>query len=111
MSRPAGFCGNGIELRHALMSKSSKQFLIAFPFEILDAYQSCQNMKNFASFVREATIRRLNGEFGFALDESIGTFRQGERVDLHGDKKQKKLPELQKQAERARAKKASKKKG
>lgn len=66
---------------------------------------SCQNMKNFSSFVREATIRRLNDEFGFTLDERLGTFRQGQRVDLLGEKKKKKLPALREQAALARSRK------
>lgn len=88
------------------MSKSSKQFFIAFPREILIAYESCQNMKNFASFVREATIRRLNTEFGFTLDEKLGNFRRAQRTDLMNPQaRREKLPELQRQAARARAKK------
>ena len=90
------------------MSKNSKQFFIAFPREILAAYESCQSMKNFMSFVREATIRRLNTEFGFKLDESLGTFRRAQRTDLMNPKtKREKLPELRRQAERARAGKKS----
>ena len=86
------------------MSKSSKQFFIAFPKQILAAYESCQSMKNFTSFVREATIRRLNEEFGFDLDEKLGTFRRAQRTDLMNPQaKRKKLPELRRQAERARA--------
>lgn len=86
------------------MSKNSKQFFIAFPREILAAYESCQSMKNFTSFVREATIRRLNEEFGFSLDENLGTFRRAQRTDLmNPTTKQKKLPELRRQAARARA--------
>ena len=73
------------------------------PIEVLEAYASCQNMKNFSSFAREAIIRRLNAEFGFSLDEKAGNFRQGQRVDLLGGKRAEKLPMLQRQAEHARA--------
>lgn len=96
----AEHCG---AIRLLTMSKSSREFSISVPMEVLEAYASCQNMKNFASFAREAIIRRLNAEFGFSLDEKAGNFRQGQRVDLFGGKRAEKLPMLQRQAEHARA--------
>lgn len=99
---------HGGAIRPFAMSKSSREFSISVPQEVLEAYASCQNMKNFASFAREAIIRRLNTEFGFSLDEKMGNFRQGQRVDLLGEKRTAKLPELRRQAARARAGKKKK---
>ncbi len=99
---------HGGAIRPLAMSKSSREFSISVPQEVLEAYASCQNMKNFASFAREAIIRRLNTEFGFSLDEKMGNFRQGQRVDLLGEKRTAKLPELRRQAARARAGKKKK---
>lgn len=69
-------------------------------------------MKNFTAFVRIAIIEKLNRDFKFNIDSKEGDFLQGKRTDLFDEEnKAKKLPELRRQAERARAGKKSPSRG
>lgn len=71
------------------MNNRSVQLNIAIPAEILEAYKSCQSMKNLTAFARVAIIQKLNRDFGFLLDEKLGEFSRGKRNDLK-DPEQKK---------------------
>lgn len=87
-----------------MMSKSSVQFCFSVPHEIMRAYMSCQNRKNFTAFARIALIEKLNRDFGFSLDVGLGDFSQGKRVDLNSPAKlSRKKASLDAAAKRARA--------
>ena len=88
------------------MYKRSVQLNIAVPAEIIDAYISCQSMKNLTTFARVAIIQKLNREFGFSLDEKLGELSQGKRSDLKDPKlRKKRIEALQQHASEARKRK------
>lgn len=93
------------------MYKRSIQLNIAVPAEIIEAYVSCQSMKNLTTFARVAIIQKLNREFGFSLDERLGELSQGRRTDLKDPVLRKKCVDaLQEYARSARARKKLSKK-
>lgn len=101
-----------LEVRSGLCSTSydmyrrSIQLNLALPAEIVEAYCSCQSMKNLTAFARTAIIQKLNREFGFSLDEALGDFSRGRRTDLRDPAlKRKRVAALQEHACRARERK------
>jgi len=87
----------------AKSSKTSERFNVSVPENVLACYRSCQSMKNFTAFARIAIIEKLNRDFGFSLDASMGDCSQGKRVDLmDSETRQRKLPLLREQAKKAR---------
>lgn len=92
------------------MNKRSVQLNIAVPAEILEAYKSCQSLKNLTAFARVAIIQKLNRDFGFSLDEQLGDFSRGKRNDLKDPKRKKECVEaLQRNAAAARKRNKSRK--
>ena len=91
------------------MSNRSVQLNIAVPEEILEAYKSCQSLKNLTAFARIAIIQKLNRDFGFSLDEQLGDFSRGKRNDLKDPERKKKcMAALQRNAAAARKRHKSK---
>ena len=89
------------KVRLPKMYKRSIQLNLALPAEIVEAYQSCQSMKNLTAFARIAIIQKLNRDFGFSLDEGSGDFSQGRRTDLKDPAlRKKRLAELRKNSQR-----------
>lgn len=85
------------------MYKPSLQLNITVPAEVVDAYKSCQSMKNLTAFARTAIIQKLNRDFGFSLDERLGDFSRGRRTDLRDPVlRKKRVDALQEHARRAR---------
>lgn len=78
------------------MSKSSKQFTINFPFELIAAFEKHLKPKHFRDFVREAVAEKITRDFGERIDKKDVNRKLGERVDL----REKSPEELAKLAQR-----------